>query len=67
MDDDGRIRSAIDLAIQYGGIDSSHHRAWVIDQMLRILAGDSYDALIKEANAGENGTNTYEWDVGIIP
>lgn len=67
MDDDRRIRDAIDLAIQYGGIDSSHHMAWVIDQMLRILAGEGYDALIKEANTGEDGPNTYDWDIGIPP
>jgi len=64
---DQRVASAIELAIRYGGIDGSHHKMWVIDQMIRILAGDKYEALIKEACDGEDGPETYEWDVVISP
>ena len=32
----------IELAIKYGGIDGSHHKLWVIDQMVRVLAGKKY-------------------------
>lgn len=62
-----RIEEAINLAIRYGGIGEAHHKAWVIDQMLRVLAGDRYEEIIREANEGDDGPNTYEWDVGIIP
>ena len=62
-----RKERAITLAVRYGGIDGAHHKAWVIDQMVRVLAGDGYDALIAEAKAGDDGPETYEWDCGIPP
>ncbi len=62
-----RIEKAIDLAIRYGGIDGAHHKAWVIDQMVRALAGEDYVQLIKDACAGEYGPDTYGWDEGIAP
>ena len=67
MTDAERIQSAIDIAVQYGGIDGNHHKAWVIDQMVRALTGDHYDTLVAEACDGEDGPDTYEWDVGIAP
>lgn len=60
-------REAIDIAIRYGQIDGAHHKTWVIDQMIRVLAGSEYDDIIKQACAGEDGPNTYEWDTGIAP
>lgn len=62
-----RATEAIVLGLQYGGTDGAHHKMWVIDQMIRILAGDNYDAWIKEACRGEDGDNTYSWDCGIAP
>lgn len=34
-----RIEKALDLAVRYGGTDGDHHKAWVIDQMVRALTG----------------------------
>lgn len=34
-----RIQKAIDLATRYGQTDGAHHKAWVIDQMVRALTG----------------------------
>lgn len=34
-----RIKKALDYAVRYGGIDGDHHKAWVIDQMVRALTG----------------------------
>ena len=62
-----RISAAIELATRYGGIDGAHHKAWVIDQMVRILAGKDYEALVVKAKAGEDGPDTYDWDCGIAP
>lgn len=62
-----RAARAVELAIRYGQIDGAHHKAWVIDQMVRILSGDTYEELIRLANDGEDGPNTYEWDEGIPP
>lgn len=62
-----RIEQAIDLAVQYGGFDGAHHKTWVIDQMVRVLAGGDYDAIVANAKDGEDGPDTYEWDEGIAP
>lgn len=61
------MEEAIDVAVKYGGIDGDHHKAWVIDQMVRILAGERYNDIVKEACDGENGPETYSWYVGIAP
>jgi hypothetical protein len=62
-----RIDSAIALAVQYGGIDGAHHKDWVIDQMVRALAGDQYETIVTEACVGEDGPDTYTWSEGIAP
>lgn len=62
-----KIEAAIRLAVQYGGINGAHHKDWVIDQMVRVLAGDQYDQIVADAKAGENGPETYEWAIGISP
>lgn len=62
-----RVNDALNLAVHCGGTDESHHQTWVIDQMVRILAGDRYEQIIAEARAGENGPETYDWNVGIAP
>lgn len=58
---------AIDLAVRFGGVDGENHKAWVIDQMVRILAGKDYDRVVREAKAGEDGPDTYRWDTGVAP
>lgn len=61
------IAAALCIANQYGGIDGAHHKTWVIDQMVRALTGEDYAKWVAEHNAGEDGPDTYEWDVGIPP
>lgn len=67
MDTNERIEAALEVAVRYGGTDGSHHKAWVIDQMVRALAADKYDALVADAKNGEDGPETYDWDCGIAP
>jgi hypothetical protein len=62
-----KITKALELAVRYKGIDGAHHKDWLIDQMVRVLAGDDYAKVIAEAKAGENGPETYDWDIGIAP
>jgi hypothetical protein len=64
---DGRIEEAINLAVMYGGIDGAHHKDWLIDQMVRKLAGERYDQIVADACAGEDGPDTFSWDCGIAP
>lgn len=58
---------AVEIAIRFGGIDGDHHKAWVIDQMLRALLGDKYEETIAESCAGEDGPETYTHDEGTPP
>lgn len=34
-----RVAEALGIASGYGSIDGAHHKAWVIDQMVRALCG----------------------------
>ena len=61
------VEEALRLLIRYGQIDGEHHKTWVIDQAVRLLTGNYYDELIAAANDGEDGPETYDWDVGIAP
>lgn len=61
------IQEALDLILQYGEIDGGHHKQWVLDQVVRKLTGDNYDAWVREFCKGEHGPETYEWDTGIAP
>ena len=55
---------ALDLAWTYGQIDGSHHKMWVIDQMVRTLCGseEEYKKWLAKYNDAD-----YEWDCGIAP
>lgn len=67
MSETERINKAIELAVRYGGFDGDHHKAWVIDQMVRVLAGERYEQIVREACEGEDGPDTYSWETGIAP
>ena len=76
----------------YGGIDGDHHKAWVLDQVARLLHGAKmtatearwsnghselrfevgdptaeYHTWVAEVKSGEDGPETYDYDVGIPP
>ena len=58
VDSNQAIADVADFVNQYGRIDGSHHKQWVIDQTLRMLLGEAgYDEWIKECGD--------EWDIGI--
>lgn len=67
MNDKEKIDHALTIALKYGGIDGAHHKAWVIDQIVRTLTGDNYLNVISKAKAGADGPETYSWDEGIAP
>lgn len=62
-----RIQESLDLIRQYGGIDGGHHKQWVLDQVVRVLAAKGYAKWVRETCAGEDGPDTYEWDIGVAP
>lgn len=62
-----RVELAIEVLLEIGQEDGEHHKMWTIDQALRILAGDDYEATIAGYCDGEDGPETYGWDTGIAP
>ena len=62
-----RRDEALEIARQHGRTDGAHHKTWIIDQMCRALLGDEYESFVADAMAGEDGPETYGWDVGIPP
>jgi len=67
VEDSTRIEKAIDLAVGFGGIGGDHHKAWVIDQMVRVLAGDRYEEIVVNAKKNVDGHDVYCWDCGTAP
>ena len=62
-----KISEAVKMAVRYGQVDGTHHKAWVIDQMVRILCGNDYEQTIRDSYDSEYGSETYGWDEGIAP
>ncbi|MBC9705311.1 MAG: hypothetical protein H9W81_10130 [Enterococcus sp.] len=58
---------ALAVAFQWSGFDGSHHKDWVIDQIVRALTGDKYNEFVEVFCNGEEGPDTYKWDTGIAP
>ena len=61
-----KVKESLRLLNEYGYVDGSHHKQWVLDQLARILA-DDYEKWVAEYQAGEDGPITYSWDEGIAP
>ena len=66
MNSEERIKEALEIAFNYGQIDGSYHRLWVIDQMVKVLCQDEYAKFISDYETDEDGEE-YEWDNGIAP
>ncbi len=58
-----RVRDALTVAKEHGDTDGAHHKAWVIDQMVRKLTGTAYESWVKDYE--ENAT--FVWPTGIAP
>ena len=66
-------RKILDLIGQYGGVDGSHHKQWVLDQIVRTILGEQ-EAYKIWVNCYNNVVNSDgeeeeydEWDTGIAP
>ncbi len=49
--------------IDYGDIDGAHHKQWVLDQCLKLAAGEAYTMM----TAVYLDLTGREWDTGIAP
>jgi hypothetical protein len=54
---ESRVSKALEIALEYGLYDGDHHKMWVIDQMVRVLAGSDYD----DSLVGD------DWETGVAP
>jgi hypothetical protein len=64
------MKQALEIIGRYGGIDEAHHKQWVLDQVVRRLTGERYAEWVRCHNDGEDGPESYEWDmwdVGVPP
>ena len=60
MPPEERIGKAIDIIAKHGGGDGAHHKAWALDQVLRLLMGEgAYRQWVAEREA-----DGYEWEEG---
>ena len=63
-----RIEKALSYAWSYGQIDGSHHKMWVIDQMVRALLGEEeYKEWVKNYETPTCNEDYYVWNIGITP
>lgn len=62
-----RANETVQLVTEYGGVDGAHHKQWVLDQVMRSMLADKYEAWVAWYNDGPDGPDTYEWDTGIAP
>ena len=66
---ENRLCKALSVIFQYGQIKGDHHKAWVLDQVVRILLNnpEMYQNFLTYYKDGEDGPETYEWYTGIAP
>ena len=67
-----KIERIKEIIFEYGQIDGSHHKMWVIDQIMRTIYENLYDEIIHhyeyiDDNGEESTEQIYEWDCGIAP
>lgn len=72
MYDSEKIKKSMELLYSYGQIAEVHHKAWVIDQLTKVLCGSSYEKFVHDYeylddDGNESEEPLYSWDVGIAP
>lgn len=50
-----KVEDVLGFVLRIGNIDGAHHKAWVIDQIVRSLAGDRYEALVASVPGWQRG------------
>ncbi len=59
--------AALAVALNWGQMDDVHHKAWVIDQMVRHLTGSDYKRIIKDWCDDGDVLLPRDWDIGVAP
>lgn len=61
------LAPALAIAATHAGTEGAQQKAWVLDQVVRALLSDKYDAFVAKARNGVDGPETFDWDVGTAP
>ena len=64
--DGEKLAEINNILFRFSQFDGSHHKAWCLDQIARIVWGKDYDKKVAEYCVDENGEE-YSWDCGIAP
>ena len=67
-----KIEKIKEIIITYGQIDGDHHKAWIIDQIVRVIEENNYYKFVHDYEyTNDNGNKTkkpeYYWNKGIAP
>lgn len=64
-----KIKKALELIYQYGQIDGDHHKAWVLDQVVRSLHNteEDYSEWISDYKLEDGDPEAYDWNEGVAP
>ena len=62
-------QTILNLIFRYGGIDGGHHKQWLLNEIVRTTTEteEEYEQWVDKYEDGENGPQTYFWDIGIAP
>jgi hypothetical protein len=58
-----RIQAVMDFLWEVGQVEGDHHKAYVIDNVVRLLLAKGYDEWVKHYE--DQGQNV--WDIGVAP
>ncbi len=63
------IQDILEMIFEYGGIDGEHHKQWLLNEIVKkaTISKIHYEEWVKYFNQGEDGPETYEWEVGVAP
>jgi hypothetical protein len=68
-DPEERIKEAIAVIGEDGCVDGSHHKQWVLNEVLRkLMGGEAFVAWLQKGyENGLDGEQYEEWDLGVAP
>lgn len=59
-----RVETAVRTLYEYDWVDGDHHKAWVLDQVMRNLLGSQYEGFVRDYN---RAVGYSDWETGIAP
>lgn len=57
----------LELIFRYGQSDEPKHKAWIIDQTVRVLTGERYEEFVDVYSFEEDFGHSFHWNTGSDP